>query len=37
MGQVYSQQGWKFHADLAANYGKVVKLDGILGVSWESS
>lgn len=31
MGQVYSQQGWKFHADLAANYGKVVKLDGILG------
>ena len=33
MGEVFDLRGWKFHADIAANYGRIVKLNGILGVS----
>ena len=33
MGEVHDPHGWKFHADIVANYGRIVKLNGILGVS----
>ena len=33
VGEVFDLRGWKFHADIAANYGRIVKLNGILGVS----
>ncbi|ETW83998.1 cytochrome P450 monooxygenase 54 [Heterobasidion irregulare TC 32-1] len=31
MGEVFDLRGWKFHADIAAKYGRIVKLNGILG------
>ncbi|THH05492.1 hypothetical protein EW146_g9889 [Bondarzewia mesenterica] len=31
IGQVFAPDGWKFHADIAANYGRVVRLNGMLG------
>lgn len=32
MGEVHDPHGWKFHADIAAKFGRVVKINGILGV-----
>ncbi|ETW83996.1 cytochrome P450 monooxygenase 88 [Heterobasidion irregulare TC 32-1] len=34
MSQVHDHHGWKFHADIAADYGRIVKLSGILGDSF---
>ncbi|THH11078.1 hypothetical protein EW146_g8172 [Bondarzewia mesenterica] len=31
IGQIFDPDGWKFHADIAANYGRVVRLNGMLG------
>ena len=32
MGEVHDPHGWKFHASIAAKFGRVVKINGILGV-----